>query len=445
MKMKRWISGMLAFAMAASLAACGGGSSSTQSGGDAGTQAEGDGTQAEGNAQESGEGYDLVFWVYSDAVLNEQGELMNRWVDEYLEENPAVNSITLVPKNDSDLLTSLMAGVGLPDMFFASARNMKQFSEAIDLLDLTSIFEDAEYRDGFYDSAIDAVSTEDGMWAIPFISYVPLIFRNTDVLEAAGIDWENEPLTSWDVFYEQCQKVQAAGYDATHSWSRGGYFCPGAVLACDAPNLTVGVENGATTLQPDQLVRTFETIAALEEYSNGMSYDDEAASEAFKSDELAFICVGPWQEPDFIQSGVSYDIQLIPPYEEGGWTGGLQGWDFMYGVDTGDPDRNEAILGWLKKLGSFESEQLWAQNVGRSVLREDVMDDPETQVSETLKILAEGLKCGMNQMDFGHSSVFWTGAIGDVAPSVADGAMTPEEGAQASIDGINGLYAEAGE
>ena len=28
-------------------------------------------------------------------------------------------------------------------------------------------------------------------------SYVPIIFRNTDVLEKAGIDWKNEQLTSW--------------------------------------------------------------------------------------------------------------------------------------------------------------------------------------------------------------------------------------------------------
>ena len=40
------------------------------------------------------------------------------------------------------------------------------------------------------------------------------------------------------------------------------------------------------------------------------------------------------------------------------------------------------------------------------MLREDVMDDPETQKTEMLALLSKGLKCGMNQMDFGHSSVF---------------------------------------
>ena len=83
--------------------------------------------------------------------------------------------------------------------------------------------------------------------------------------------------------------------------------------------------------------------------------------------------------------------------------------------------------------------------IGRSVLREDVMDDPETQKTEMLALLSKGLKCGMNQMDFGHSSVFWTSAIGDIVPGVANGSTTPEDGAQQFIDAINGLYAESGE
>ena len=381
--MKKAVSMVLAAALVASmLAGCGSGSSGTSgenaqaSGETASGGSSGGGAMAEGGGTTDGK-YDLVFWVYSDAVLNDQGILFNQWVEEYCEENPNVNSITLVGKNDSDLLTSLMAGVGLPDMFFASARDMVKYKEAIDLLDLTSIYESEEgYKDGFYDAAIESVSQDGGMWAIPFMSYVPIIFRNTDVLEAAGIDWENEPLTSWEVFFDQCEKVQAAGFDATHSWANGGYYCPGAVLASDAENLTVGMENGETTLQPEQLTRTFETIQKLETYSNGMSYDDEAASEAFKAGELAFICVGPWNEPDYIQAGTNYDVQLIPPYEEGGWTGGLQGWDYMYGVNTGDEGRNEAVLGWLKKMGSYEVQQKFAQVIGRSVLREDVMDDP---------------------------------------------------------------------
>ena len=177
------------------------------------------------SAQKSENGYDLVFWTYSDMVLNDQGKLMDQWVKEFCEENDDVNSITVVAKDDSDLLTSLMAGVGLPDMFCASARDALSFQRAIDLLDLSPIYsEDQVWADGFYENARSAVTNDEGkQYAVPFMSFVSLIFRNTDVLDKAGIDWKNEPLNTWDDFYSQCERVKAAGIDATHSWSTGHF------------------------------------------------------------------------------------------------------------------------------------------------------------------------------------------------------------------------------
>lgn len=397
-------------------------------------------------AGSEGECYDLVFWVYSDVVLNEQGRLMDEWTADFIENNDDVCSITLVPKNDSELLTSLMAGVGLPDMFFASARDGKKYRQAIDILDLTEMYESAEpgYVEGFYPDAIDTITADGGMWAVPFISYIPIIYRNLTVLEQAGID-PAEGIPSFDAFLEQLEQVQASGVDATHSWARGSWYGTGAILAADADNVTPGVEDGQTTLEADQIVRTLETVAAIDQYANNMAQWDEAAMEAFKNDELAFLLDGPWSEPGIIDSGVNYDAALVPPFEEGGRTGGMQGWDFMYGVDSGDEAKNDAIIRWLKYLGEYDQQKDWTLYVGRSTLREDVMNDPDVLVTMMAKVTAEGLQGGMKQMDFMHSNVFWASAFADVSPLVASGEITAEEGADMFIDKVNGLYAEAGE
>lgn len=404
-------------------------------GGDSGKKASSDG------------GYDLVFWTYSDMVLNDQGKLMDQWVKEFVEENDDVNSITVVAKDDADLLTSLMAGVGLPDMFCASARDAMSFQRAIDLLDLTPIYEgDKEWADGFYKGARAAATNDEGKnFAVPFMSFVPLIFRNTDVLEKAGIDWKNEPLNTWDDFYAQCEKVKAAGIDATHSWSTGHFTCPAGILACDAPSLTIGHENGKTTVKPEQCVRAFETMLTMEKYSNGTTYGSQAATEAFKTGALGFLCAGPWTEPDYQQAGVHYDIQLIPAYEKDGWTGGCHGQDWMYGVDSKDAGRNDAIRRWLKKMGSFETQKAFTKVIGRSTLRQDVMNDPEALTLDVAKVLSRGLNAGMPQMEFGHSSVFWVSAIADVAPRVTSGELTPQQGAEEFIKAVNALYTEVGE
>ena len=265
------------------------------------------------------------------------------------------------------------------------------------------------------------------------------------MLEKAGIDWKNEPLNTWDDFYAQCEKVKAAGIDATHSWSTGHFTCPAGILACDAPSLTIGHENGKTTVKPEQCVRAFETMLTMEKYSNGTTYGSQAATEAFKTGALGFLCAGPWTEPDYQQAGVHYDIQLIPAYEKDGWTGGCQGQDWMYGVDSKDAGRNDAIRRWLKKMGSFETQKAFTKVIGRSTLRQDVMNDPEALTLDVAKVLSRGLNAGMPQMEFGHSSVFWVSAIADVAPRVTSGELTPQQGAEEFIKAVNALYTEAGE
>jgi multiple sugar transport system substrate-binding protein len=397
------------------------------------------------SSDNKGEGYELTFWVYSDFVQGEQGELMKKWVSDFKANNPDVKEINLIPKNDSELLTGLMAGVGLPDAFSASARDGKKYHQVIQLLDLSEMYDsDSEFTNGFYPDAIDTITIDDSKWAVPFISYIPVIFRNLTVLEKAGIN-PDEGIPTLDEFVNQLKMVKDSGIDATHSWTAGGYFAPGAILGADEENLTVGVKDGKSTVKPEQVARTFETVSKIESHSNNMTWDSDAALEAFKTDQLAYLLNGPWVEPGIISSGVKYDAQLVPPYTEGGRTGGLQGWDFIYGVDSGDAGKNDAIARWLKYIGQFEQMREWTMTTGRPMLRKDVMNDPEVMTTMMAKVSSEGLNGGMKQMDFFKSSVMWPSPIGDFATKVANGSLTPEEGAREFIDAVNALYAEAGE
>lgn len=393
------------------------------------------------------EGYDLVFWVYADVVTTDvQNTAMTQIIDSFLAQDDEVKSITMVPKNDSELITSLMAGVGLPDCFYASARDGYNYRQAIDLIDLSECYaaQGSEFLDGFYPNALDAVTVDGGVWATPFISYIPVIYRNLDILEASGVD-PKEGIPTWDRFIEQLEAVSKSGYSATHSWAAGGWYCPGSILGSEGDGITVGVKDGKTTIQPEQVVRTFETLLRIQPYTNNTQYGDDTALEAFKSGELAYLLDGPWSEPGIIDSGVRYDVELVPPYEEGGHTGGMQGWDWMYGVKSGDEKRDAAIARFVTYLGTYEAEKIWLTVVGRSVLRRDVMNEPENLLTEMASDHAKGLDGGLMQMEFLHSNVFWASPLGDIAPRVAGGELTPRQGAEEFVKSINNLYAEAEE
>lgn len=388
---------------------------------------------------------DLTLWVYSDFTQGEAGAVMNKIVDDFKQEHANVGAVTLVPKNDADLLSGLMSGVGLPDAFSASARDGKKYRDAVGLLDLKPVF-DEDYAKGFYPKALETVSQDDGVWAVPFISYTPVIYRNLTVLKNAGVD-PAEGIPTQQAFLDQLAKVQASGVTATHSWTKDDYFGPGAIMAADADKITEGVKDGKTTIKPEELERTFETVKAIDKFGNqSMIYKADSTMEAFKSNKLGYMIGGPWSEPAIKQSGIQYDFVLTPPYEKGGRTGGLQGWDFFYGVQSKDDSRNQLVAELMKKLGSYDVQKEWTLKTGRPTLRQDVMDDPAVVSSSAMaKVSSEGLKGGMPQMDFMKSGVFWPTAMTDPVAQLGAGALTPKQTAEEFVKGINSLYAEAGE
>lgn len=389
------------------------------------------------------DGYELTVWVGADMVLETQGECWNEYIENFLAANDNVKSISLIPMGDAERNAAIMAGVGLPDIYFGSARDALKFYRATPLLDLSDLFADTSWSDGFYEEAINHVTYDGKQYAIPLISYVSIMYRNLDVLEDAGCEYK-EQYATMDEFLADLEAVKDAGYDATCSWAQGSYYGTGTIIGADAENITVGVEDNKTTVQPEQLVRSLETLQKIESYANNMPYGEDATIESFCSGEIGFLLDGPWTEYTIQNSGVNYDVVLLPSYEEGGHTGGMLGWDFYYGVDSGDADRNAVIKDLLKYLGSFEAEKLWTLKVGRPTLRLDVMSDPEVLQTMMCKVQAKGNEGGILQMDFFHDNVYWLSVFGDIAPLVVNGTYTPEQGAQAAVDAINALYAEQG-
>ena len=389
-------------------------------------------------------GYDLMFWVYSDWTSGKQGELFNKWADAFIAANPDVNSITMIGKNDNELLTGVMAGVGLPDCYSASFRDGKKYYESVNLLDLKPSYDAADeaYRNGWIPEAIETVQIDGGMWALPFMSYIPILLRNLDVLEACGID-PAAGIPSWNAFIDQAKTITEKGYAATHKWS-GSWYTAGAIMAAE-PTLTPGYENGATTVKAEQLVPTFEVIKNLAPYCTTALYSDDAAKEAFKTNKQAFIIDGPWNIEGYDASGVNYDIVAVPALVEGEKTGGMRGWDAVYAVDSGDEGRNAAIARWLMYITSYEQQKEFTSYIGRPVLRNDVMNDPETQTLPVAKVSATAQLGGIKQMDFFQSTVFWSSVVGDISEEVAQGGLSPEDAANKTIDAINALYAEADE
>ncbi|MDR1468231.1 MAG: extracellular solute-binding protein [Spirochaetaceae bacterium] len=382
---------------------------------------------------------EITMWVYSDWATGKGGELFRKWADEFVAANDDVSKITLVGKNDAELLTGLMSGVGLPDCFTASFRDGKSLVEAVDYLNLKPFFDaqNADYKNAFDKKALAACIEGDQMYAFPFVGYVPLIFRNLTVLRKAGIN-PDDGIPTWDDFVAQLQKIKAAGIDPVHSFA-GHWFAPGTVLGSEE-SLTIGESGGKTTVKAEQLVPTMEMLLKMKPFTNNMMFGDEAAAEAFKTNKLGFILAGPWNAEGYDASGVEYDIVPPPAFKNGGHTGGLRGLDALYAVNTAKKDQ---VTRWLKYITDYDRLYEFVTKLGRPVLNEKVMSAPELQDNPVAKASALGLLGGIDQTDFFRTTVFWVSPIADVSTQLLAGQLTAQQAAEQMIAKVNALYAEA--
>jgi multiple sugar transport system substrate-binding protein len=382
---------------------------------------------------------EITMWVYSDWATGQGGDLFRKWADEFVAANSDVSKIALVGKNDAELVTGLMAGVGLPDCFTASFRDGKQYVEAINYLNLKPFFDnqDADYKNAFDKKALEACIEGDQMYAFPFVGYVPLVFRNLTVLKKAGID-PALGIPTWDTFIEQLALIKKVGIDPTHSFS--GHWLPGGAILGAEESLTIGENKGKTTVKAEQLVPTLEMILKIKQYANNMVAFDETTLEAFKTNKLGFLIDGPWTAEGFDTSGVLYDVVPPPAFKAGGRTGGLRGLDALYGIDT---DKNDQVFRWLKYLTDYDRLYEFVTRIGRPVLNEKVMSSPEVQKNPIAKVSAAALQGGIDQTDFFRTTVFWVSPLSDISVQVETERSTPGQAAENMINTINALYAEA--
>jgi hypothetical protein len=133
---------------------------------------------------------------------------------------------------------------------------------------------------------------------------------------------------------------------------------------------------------------------------------------------------------------------VIPPpaFKAGGRTGGLRGLDALYAIDT---TKNDQVTRWLKYLTDYDRLYEFTTKIGRPVLNEKVMNNPEIQKNAIAKVSAIALQGGIDQTDFFRTTVFWVSPLSDISVQVDTGRITPRQAAENMIDAIDALYAEA--
>ena len=223
------------------LAACGG--EATPSGDGDG---DGDGTDGEG----------LVFWTVEDT--QDRIVAQQAIVDRFTEETGI--EVELVAVGEADLTTQVTAAVAgdtLPDVFGALSLGFTHSLAADGLanMEANAAVVESLGRDTFSESALELVTTDEGLAGVPSDSWAQLLVYRRDLFEAAGL----EPPTTYETILaaaeelnndDQAGIVLATGNDLGFVQQTFEYFA--VANDCDVVDA-----DGNVTISSPECVETF--------------------------------------------------------------------------------------------------------------------------------------------------------------------------------------------
>jgi len=387
----------------------------------------------------------LQYWVYSDFAQGEALKLQQEFITEFESAHPGVK-ISISGKGDDDLTTGQVTGAAsgnLPDIFMNGLAAGAQLVEAgaVDNIYSKWMAMPQDYRDQFDKSAIaSCMPKPETMYCLPYTGFGEILFRNLTVLQEAGIDTTNPP-KDWAEWLDQMKKVKAAGKFAMPDQTQV-FNSVASTYAVVGPDSDWGIDFATkkTLVKQESYAKALQLFVDMAPLTSGTSRNDQATKDLFITNQLAFHVVGPWVDPTYVQaakdSGLKYDFVLVPAAKEGDH-GGVKSYEIL----SVAPGKN-ADIAWQFASYVAEKKQMlrWAKLLSRYNGNAAAMADPEVTSLPLVARSVEAVKYALEVQPpyfVGAYPNCYKSIVTDNAAAVADGDMTPDEGAKDLVEQLN--------
>lgn len=308
---RKWFTICLVLVMATVLGACGGNSSSSSNG--------------ETSVLDSGAGEDateLSYWTFVELHGQHFEKMLGKWNTEYPDRQIKLN-VTVMPYDDmhNKLSIAVQTGVGAPDISDIELGKFPDFLKGEPQLEpLNDVID--PYRDTIVQSRIDLYSKDGQNYGIPTHVGASVAFYNTEILEAAGVDYKS--IVTWEDFkqagmqvYEQTGKYMGTA-DTSATWQITQLLAQqGADLTDDSGNPIVNSEEAVKALT---MLKDLQDNNVISTIAGGQPDTEEAYGE-FNSGNYATAFMPLWQMSRYTNymSDLSGKIAIapIPVLEEG--------------------------------------------------------------------------------------------------------------------------------
>ena len=235
--------------------------------------------------------------------------------------NALDNGITIVGDHVTDeqqYLDKLSAQIGSgtqPEIFIEyGGTRIQDYVESGILLDLKPYLDaDPEWRDSFL-PLFDKWEFDDGVYGVPVMLYAIVLYSNTDVLKANGLE---VPQTFEDL-EKCCETLKANGINpfmlGEQSNFRAGHFLNNIALKTYGPDVVTKLADRTMPYDGEEMLGLYQTIKDFNDKGyfgdNAVGVDNNGEKAAFLSGESAFRYDGAWFVSEVNGSAVDGKVQV---------------------------------------------------------------------------------------------------------------------------------------
>lgn len=266
---------------------------------------------------------ELEYWTFVDLHGQHFSKMLGLWNEENPDRQIKLN-VTVMPYDDmhNKLLLAVQTGEGAPDISDIELGRFPDFLAGNDvpLENLNDIVE--PYKGKLVQSRLDIYSKEGTVYGLPTHVGASVAFYNTDILEAAGVDYTT--IKTWDDYKAAGIKVYEATGKYMGTADTSATWQTSMIAAQQGTDITD--DNGNPQVNSPEMIKGFEMLKDLQENNviatiAGGQPDTEEAKGEYNIGNYASALMPLWYMSRFTNEITDLNgkiaIAPIPVFEEG--------------------------------------------------------------------------------------------------------------------------------
>lgn len=340
------------------------------------------------------ESYDPITIQFWNGWTGSDGQVLMEYVDKFNETNKWNITVEMDMSSEfGDKITTAMAADAAPALILGNAADKYTYDGKLRKLD--EIWDNTDIKkEDFVSSYLNSLSTDDGLYGVPFQISSYVMYWNKDLFEKAGLDPETPPAT-YDEWTEMAQKLTDPD---SHVYGSGLSYTNVGADACIMQmfgGLEVTEQDGKwhANFENNQgyidFVSWFKT-----QFDNGSNPTESDLDTMFVSNQLGLYITGAWLMADLNTYGINYGVTTLIETPEGGKQAPSNTQCFMVTSSASDEEAlaAERFISWWHTGNDDEAIEdtavyAWSDRIGYPTYYIPVADSEGYQNNANMKAI----------------------------------------------------------